>query len=146
MEHSNITKKTSAQCLRDAASAGQLNELITLVREGVSVNSRDASNNTALLYAALHGKRDCVHFLIENDADVNIANATGYTPLICASVIGDAASVKMLLDAGAETWHALKEEDGSPSETQRTALSLAKYRKHLQVVELLESISSLQPA
>ena len=146
MVSSKTAGKTPAQRLRDAASSGNLDELTGLVRAGVSVNSRDASNNTALLYAALHGKRECVRFLIENGADVNIANSTGYTPLICAAKIGDYESVKMLLEAGAETWRTLKEEDGSQSETERTAHSLAKYRGHSQIVELLESIRSLQPA
>lgn len=145
MLSTKITEKTPAHHLRDAASSGNLSDLVKLVREGVPVNDLSPSHNTALLYAALHGKSECVRFLIENGADVNIANDTGYTPLICAAKIGDYESVKMLLEAGAETWHTLK-EDGSPSETQRTALSLAKYRGHSQVVGLLENVRSLQPA
>lgn len=140
------TEKTPAHRLRDAASSGNLSELVELVREGVPVNGLSSFNNTALLYAALHGKGECVRFLIANGADVNIANDTGYTPLICAAKIGDYESAKMLLEAGAETWRTLKEEDESPSGTQQTALSLAKYRGHSQVVELLEGVRSLQPA
>ena len=146
MVSSKTTEKTPAHRLRDAASSGNLDELVKLVQTGVPVNDRSSFNNTALLYAAMHGKSECVRFLIENGADVNIANDTGYTPLICAAKIGDYESVTMLLEAGAETWHTLKEEDGSASKTQRTALSLAKYRGHSQIVELLEGVCFLQPA
>ena len=79
------TEKTPAHRLRDAASSGNLSELAELVREGIPVNALSSFNNTAVLYAALHGKSKCVRFLIENGADVNIANDTGYTPLICAA-------------------------------------------------------------
>ena len=146
MASSQTTEKTPAHRLRDAASSGNLDELTQLVQAGVSVNDRSSFNNTALLYAALHGKRDCVQFLIESGADVNIANDTGYTPLICAATFGDYESAKMLLEAGAEIWHSLKEEDGSASRTPRTALSIAKYRRHSQIVELLEGVGSLQIA
>jgi len=133
-------EKTPAHQLRDAASSGDLAELKRLVQEGIPVNDRSAFNNTALLYAAMHGKRECLRFLINNGADVNIANDSGYTPLICAAKIGDHEAVGMLLEAGAETWHALKEEDGSTPKTPRTALALAARNQHPRVVELLEGV------
>ncbi len=133
-------EKTPAHQLRDSASSGNLAELKRLVREGVSVNDRSPFNNTALLHAAKHGKRDCVRFLMDNGADVNIANDSGYTPLICSATIGDYEGVNMLLEAGAETWHTLKEEDGSPRKVQQTALTLAERNKHYRVAELLRTV------
>ena len=130
-------EKTPAHQLRDYASSGNLAELERLVREGVSVNDRSSFNNTALLHAAKHGKRNCLRFLIDNGADVNIVNNSGYTPLICSAIIGDYEGVKALLKAGAETWHTLKEEDGSPHRVQQTALTLAERNKHDRVAELL---------
>lgn len=147
MKPSKTMEKTPAHQLRDAASAGDLAELKRLVQEGVPVNDRSAFNNTALLYAAMHGKRECLRFLINNGADVNIANDSGYTPLICAAKIGDHEAVKMLLEAGAETGHALKDdEDDSTPKTQRTALTLAARNQHPRVVELLEGVSTMQAA
>ncbi len=87
----------------------------------------------------MHGKLECIRFLIDSGADVNIANDSGYTPLICSAKIGDYEAVSLLLDAGAEEWHTLKNEDGSPSVPQRTALILAGYNRHYRVVELLQS-------
>lgn len=132
--------------LRDAASSGNLAELQRLVQEGVPVNDRSDFNNAALLYASHHGKRECVRFLIDNGADVNIANNSGYIPLISSATIGDYESVKMLLEAGAETWHTLKEEDGSPRKVQQTALTLAERNKHYRVVELLGGVGAMQAA
>ena len=139
-------KKTPAHQLREAASSGDLAELKRLVQEGVSVNDRSAFNNTALLYASLHGQRECIRFLIEQGANVNIANDSGYTPLICAAKIGDYEAVRMLLNAGAEAWHALKNEDGSPSMVPRTALTLAQHNRHYRVVELLGGVGAMQAA
>lgn len=140
MKSQETTQKASAQQLRDAASSGDLATLKRLVQAGVPVNDRSSFNNTALLYAAMHGKRDCVRFLIDNGADVNIANDSGYTPLICAAKIGASEIVQMLLDAGAEKRHALLNEDGSPSMPPRTALTLAERNHHAHVVEMLGGV------
>jgi ankyrin repeat protein len=146
MRHSKSTEKSLEHQLRDAASSGNLTELKRLVQEGVPVNDRSSFNNTALLYAAMHGKCGCLRFLIDNGADVNIANNSGYTPLLCAAKIGDYEAVKMLLDAGAETWHTLKDEDNPLLKSQRTALSLAERNGHQRVVELLSGVGALQAA
>ena len=146
MRPSKTAGKTPAHRLRDAASSGDLAELRRLVQEGASVNDRSSFNNTALLYAAMHGKRECVRFLIDSGANVNTANDSGYTPLICAAKIGDAETVAMLLDAGAEVWHALRNEDGSTPEVRRTALTLAERNHHHRVVELLGGVGAMQAA
>ncbi len=144
MKSQETTQKTLAQQLRDAASSGDLAALKRLIEDGVPVNDRSSFNNTALLYAAMHGKCDCVHFLIANEANVNIANNSGYTPLICAAKIGALEIVQMLLKAGAEKRHALLNEDGSPSMPPRTALVLAERNHHDRVAELLGGVSAMQ--
>ena len=144
MRPNKTASKTPAHQLRDAASTGDLAAIRRLVQEGASVNDRSSFNNTALLYAAMHGKRECIRFLIDNGADVNIANDAGYTPLICSAKIGDYEAVRMLLDAGAEVWHTLKSEDGSPVKTRRTALALAEYNHHQKVVELLRGVIGMR--
>ena len=146
MRSSKTVEKTPTHKLRDAASSGDLAELKRLVQEGVPVNDRSSFNNTALLYAAMHGKRDCLRFLIDSGADVNIANDSGYTPLICSAKIGDYEAVTMLLESGAETWHALKDEDGSIPKIQRTALTLAERNCHHRVAELLGGVGAMQAA
>ncbi len=144
MKSQETIQTTPAQQLRDAASSGDLAALKRLIQEGVPVNDRSNFNNTALLYAAMHGKRDCVQFLIDSGADVNIANNSGYTPLICAAKIGAYEIVQMLLASGAEKHHALLNEDGSPSLPPRTALTLAKRNHHFDVVEMLGGVGTMQ--
>lgn len=51
-----------------------------LLEVGVNVNYQNESGNTALHWAALNGHCDCVDFLIENDANVSLANAAGKVP------------------------------------------------------------------
>ena len=146
MKSQNTANMPSAQQLRDAAASGDLAALRRLVQEGVAINDRSTYNNTALLYAAMHGKQDCVRLLIENGADVSIANNSGYTPLICAAKIGDYETVQMLLDAGADKGHTLLNEDGTPSRPPRTALTLAKRNHHNRVAELLVAVGAMQAA
>ena len=52
--------------------------------------------------AALEGDVERVRQLLDQGADPNRKNATGYTPLQLAARSGRSASVEALLDAGAE--------------------------------------------
>src|SRR5690606_15598562 len=45
---------------------------------------------------------DAVRRLLEAGADVNAANRTGTTPLLLASIAGDAEMIRLMLDAGAD--------------------------------------------
>ena len=65
----------------------------------------DAKNNfgvSALLVAARKGYTECVSVLLQRqEADLNIADKEGMTPLMWAAVGGHEAIAKALLDAGA---------------------------------------------
>ena len=62
---------------------------IFLKKGGIDVNKRDAEGNTPLHYACLKGYRDIVNLLLDNDADVSIANNLSETPLHAASRSGN---------------------------------------------------------
>jgi len=59
----------------------------------------------ALLKAASNGDPSLVQVLIEKQADVNVANKDGETPLYNAAEKGDQVIVALLLDKGANLKH-----------------------------------------
>ena len=67
---------------------------------GGNLEARDANGNTALILAA-EGEVECVRFLLEGGAAVNVANDEGKTPLNIAIEYQDSAIVQMLVNAGA---------------------------------------------
>lgn len=82
---------------------------------GIYANSKDDCGNTVLLDAVIRGTPEMVAFLIENGADVNEANACGFTPLLLcvdnrSDENGGAEILKLLLDAGADA-HAISNFD-----------------------------------
>ena len=58
--------------------------------------------NMALLNAAAKGHHECVDKLIEAGADVNAADFTGLTALMCATQNGQSRCGEMLIKLGAD--------------------------------------------
>ncbi|KAF7516376.1 hypothetical protein G7054_g14184 [Neopestalotiopsis clavispora] len=139
-----------------AASFGGYHETVRiLVNCGADVNHQGGYFVYALYAAACKGSRETVNVLIENQADVsavldaafsnghaevvkmlldqganlNVANKDGWTPLNTASGNGHIKVVKMLLDKGAD-W-AVASKDGW------TPLSTASNNGHTEVVKML---------
>lgn len=95
------TPAGSAQALRLAAEAGDLERLQRLLDQSTDVDSRDDAGRTALLLATLHGQADAVAFLLSHGANPSTADANGVTPLSAAISGNHAAIVRMLKHAGA---------------------------------------------
>ncbi len=91
----------SAQALRLAAEAGDLERLQRLLDQSTDIDSRDDAGRTALLLATLHDQTDAVAFLLSHGANPNAADANGVTPLSAAISGNHAAIVRMLKHAGA---------------------------------------------
>lgn len=98
---------------------------LTQLEEFLSVGTR----NIGLLQAALKGDAQTVQALLRQGADVNFGFEK--TPLQEAATSGQKAVVLLLLDAGANINVRTKHGE--------TALSLAAYRGHLEIVRLLLS-------
>jgi len=62
------------------------------------INKPDKKGNTILHYAALIGSKILVEFLLEYDADPNIKNSEGQTPLASATSKGHKAVIDFLKD------------------------------------------------
>ena len=82
-----------------AALRGQEALVVQLVARGAKVNQRGW---TALHYAATGGHARVAAFLLGAQADVNAESANGSTPLMMAAMYGNAATVKLLLESGAD--------------------------------------------
>ena len=72
-----------------------------LLRRGADIEARDFLSRTPLNRAAPL-QADLVHVLIEHGADVNAKTKSGWTPLQSALASNEKATVKLLLDAGAD--------------------------------------------
>lgn len=93
------------------------------------VNFRDEKGDGALHILA--GRRDLqwLSFMIGEDADVNLPNRAGDTPLIVASRIGFAEGVDLLLRTGAQVDKVNRQGE--------SALIIAVQQRHLPIVRRL---------
>jgi len=118
----------------EAASFGNQEEMQQLLDEGLDVDSVEArGGDTALHSATWANKLDAVKFLIDNQADTNIKNAAGYTPLLLAVRREGAGSLDimktLLLHGRAKPW--VTNNNGN------TALHWAAHLGRMDVVKWL---------
>lgn len=71
-----------------------------LLATGVQVNFRDATDKTALFWAAKKGHSACLVLLVDHGADIN-AECDGQTPLVVAIRKNRVTCTKILLEKGA---------------------------------------------
>ena len=100
-----------------------------LKADPVLVNARDGKGDTPLLVAI--GKRDesWVGYLLNNDANPNLAGPNGETPLIAASRLGFNTVVEWLLSMGAKV--------DAANRMGETALIIAVQQRREAAVKLL---------
>ncbi|MEO6919499.1 MAG: ankyrin repeat domain-containing protein [Collimonas sp.] len=71
-------------------------------RKGVSIDSRAEDGSTALLIATNRGRTQLVQALLELNANPNLTDKNGWTPLLSAADEGNSDIVNMLLAKGAD--------------------------------------------
>lgn len=116
----NSTDEQGRTALMLAAMKGDVNTAKALLSKGANVNTVDASNYTALIYALGRVQRDGIvmhpvreislspeqkelaELLVDKGADPNFVARDGYAPLSLAALAGDATLVQKLLEAGAK--------------------------------------------
>jgi ankyrin repeat protein len=87
----------------DAAMAGDLATVRTLLKQGGDVNAAQGDGMTALHWAAINNQVELAQVLLYAGANVRAATRiNGYTPLFLASQHGHADLVETLLEAGSD--------------------------------------------
>lgn len=75
---------------------------VLLQQDDINANLQDGRGNTALIIAAERGWTEGVTILLRYRANVNLANASGETPLIRAVQVRNLEVAQTLLNAGAD--------------------------------------------
>jgi ankyrin repeat protein/uncharacterized protein YecT (DUF1311 family) len=88
--------------LADLAVRGPAEIVATLLDQGVDVNARDTSGDTALMVAVRAGLQHRVQLLLDRGADVNVRSRMGRTALHLAVEAEDTDMVRLLLARGAD--------------------------------------------
>ena len=112
-----------------AASAGHLDIVKYLLKEGADVNAKDKDGITALMEAAIMGKTKVVEYLMKEGAEVDAMANSGVTALWLASGEGRSDVLKALL-----------KKDADPNNVrsdQISALMTAAVGGHVDAVKLL---------
>ncbi len=118
-----------------AAGYGTLRTLKALIDYGADTSTCNKVGDTILHAAANRGQTEIVSFLIAADLAVDARTQSGYTPLMYASQHGSAATVKVLVDAGADVNALIVERDTGVSYSN--AISAAAKHGHAEVVRML---------
>ncbi|XP_053719932.1 myotrophin [Synchiropus splendidus] len=84
-----------------ALKTGDLDEVKTKLT-AEDINRTLEGGRKPLHYAADFGHNDIIDFLISMGADIDVPDKHGFTPLITACFEGHVASVKALLEKGAD--------------------------------------------
>ncbi|HEX2832352.1 MAG TPA: ankyrin repeat domain-containing protein [Thermoanaerobaculia bacterium] len=129
MDGDHPYEQPPTEALIQAAQAGDVEKVRSLLDSGVDVNSILLGDGTALIAAVRGGQQPMIDFLIDRGADVNLGVRGDGNPLIAAAREGSADAVRELLDRGA-TIDAVVPEDESP-------LIQAAAEGHAEVVRLL---------
>jgi len=116
--------------LMEASSGGFVDIVRLLLLHHANVNAQSSSGNTALHYASCGGYEDVVSVLLEHSADLEHQNENGHTPLMEAASGGHTGVARLLLDKGAGI-------NTHSSEFKESALTLAAYKGHVDMVQFL---------
>jgi len=92
----------AADSLADLIQNGEREQAMELIRLGSDVNDRQGDGSTALLWSIYNIDPEMVEALLSREANPNLLNNFGASPLGEAVKAGNVALVKMLLDAGAD--------------------------------------------
>ncbi|ETE70814.1 KN motif and ankyrin repeat domain-containing protein 4, partial [Ophiophagus hannah] len=134
VDHQNKAGYTAVMItpLASAETEEEMEVVKKLLQEG-NVNIRASQGGqTALILGVSHDREDMVKALLSCNADINLQDEDGLSPLMVASQHGNLEMVKLLLShSGCDP--ALVDKAGN------SALSLALKSAHMEIVEFLQT-------
>ncbi|MDR3327150.1 MAG: ankyrin repeat domain-containing protein [Prevotellaceae bacterium] len=89
--------------LHASAAQGNIDLLKIFINKYSSIDMKDNSGNTPLLWASQEGKIRCIEFLLLIDADVNSIDNHGFSPIYYAICQGNYYLFYLLISYGANT-------------------------------------------
>ena len=116
--------------LHAAAHSGDLDEMVSLIKAGADVETRDSNGRTPLLVAAFASQDEAVSVLAKAGADMNALDHSAYDCVTIASVANDVEMVELALTLGNSAGNITSPYDG-------TALIAAAHLGHVEVVQQL---------
>lgn len=122
--------KNGRRPIHDAAIAGTLDCLHTLIEAGVDITASDIYGSTALHYAAQRGSLGHTALLLDAKCDINQPDKTGRVPLHLAAAHGHKQVVRELLKRGALV-------DGSDSSLETPLVTAMLHFRRDVCLELL---------
>ncbi len=131
IEQMLLKESKNAGAFINAAEKGDTTAVLSFLKKGVDINSKDAKGRTAVM-AATHGNHpETVKALIQEGADINIRDNRSDNPFLYAGAEGLLEILKLTIDAGADT--------KLTNRFNGTALIPASEHAHVEVVkEILE--------
>jgi ankyrin repeat protein len=114
----------------DAAMQGNRSGVRSLLQQNADVNAPQVDGTTALHWAVQANDLELTELLIQAGAHVTSANQAGATPLLLATVNGNAAIMERLITAGADPNAAL-------TKSADTALMMASRTGKVDAVKVL---------
>ena len=101
---------SKSNALSAATKAGKLDNILILLEAGANIKTTFDHQETILHAAAQQDKQDVTRFILEKNLfDINQRDANGRTPLMSAALYNKAATMRLLIDNGADT--SLKDND-----------------------------------
>ncbi|CAB0041742.1 unnamed protein product [Trichogramma brassicae] len=98
----NLKIKFPKECIFLAAcTAGDKEEILSLIKTGADINTGNIDGLTALHQACIDDDLDMVEFLLNQGADVNRQDNEGWTPLHATASCGFLSVARFLIDNGA---------------------------------------------
>lgn len=125
-----LTQEDRAAFFVNHARNGECAEVAKSIADGQPVDQFDSLGQTALIAAVSHNSLECARILLDHQASVNLADGSGWSPLIYAAYFGDSAELLTeLLKHGADI--------NARNDRGITALFLASAVGHEEQVKFL---------
>ncbi|MGB6064909.1 MAG: ankyrin repeat domain-containing protein [Desulfomonilaceae bacterium] len=131
INYTTVYANVDVHVLVAAAEGGLLVEVNKALKEGVDVNGRDYTGNTALCVATEFGHTDIVKVLLKHGATPDATSVGGSTPLMFAASNGILEAAELLISGGANVNFIDRKGE--------TALMRASADGHLEIARLLIS-------